>query len=336
MRFSFFPSFVVASALACGGQTTTPTDGGADVVSDSANDTSSDGSPTFSGTPFAVKRLYLGEADRSGIIGPFAWKNYGTNIDGLLTTSTSTDVCTLAAGAPKGVQVDGNAGIDNSWGASILPIFQTISSQPTPSVTATNAIQTGLTTLLIAVTGLSNDPQQTASGLGAVIVAGATYPGTPAFDSSTSWPTLSGVTPTSFTGSVTSGNVVMKSADALVVELPLSPSITMKLTVHVPVVSFMHVDPNDVTDGTISGVLDPNELVAAFDAIAGELSTALCGNASAGVDDQMRQAVDILIDGTNHANASCNGISIGLGFDAVAVAPPATSGSLLSPPNPCP
>ncbi len=321
-------------ALACGGDVAVNADAGPDVVTDGPGDTS----PTFSGTTFAVNRLYLGEADRSGTMSNVAWKDYGTNIDALQTTSASTDVCTLAAGAPKAVQADGTLGIDNAWGASILPLFQTISSQPTPSKTATTAVGAGLTTLLIAVTGLTSDAQQTATGLTGMIVAGATFAGKPAFDSSTSWPTLAGVTPTTFTASITSGDVVTSSAalSLLVVELPLSPSITIKLTIQAPVVLFTHSDPTHITNGTISGVLDPNELVAAFDAIAGDMSASLCGTAKAGVDDQIRQAADILIDGTNHAATTCNGISIGLGFDAVAIASSTTSGPLSSPTNPCP
>jgi hypothetical protein len=331
MRRAFLV-FPLAALVACGGQTTTPSDAGPDVASDSP----ADAPPLSGGETFAVKRVYLGEADRSGVPAPAAWKNYGRDIDGLQTTSTSTDVCTLGPGAPKSVQTDGNAGIDNSWGASVLPIFETISSAPTPSVTATSAIGVGLTTLLIQISGLSDDPAQTASGLTGTVVAGATDIA-PAFDSSTSWPTLSGETPASFSASVAGGVVTTSpSATPLVFELPLSPTITLKLTIHEPVVTFTHSDPADLTNGTISGVLDPNELIAAFGAIAGELSTSLCGTAQQGVDDQLRQDSEILLDGTNQAGTPCTGISIGLGFDAVRIAPSTSSGPLASPPNPCP
>jgi hypothetical protein len=85
MKKFFLLGLVLA---ACGGQTTEPGDGGgADVAPDTT---------TSAGSTFAVRRVYLGETDRgTGAPSATAWESYGMNIDGLVTTAVSTDVCTL-------------------------------------------------------------------------------------------------------------------------------------------------------------------------------------------------------------------------------------------------
>ena len=53
-----------------------------------------------------------------------------------------------------------------------------------------------------------------------------------------------------------------------------------------------------------------------------------------GIAQQIRQAQDILDDGTQGPTKSCNGISVGLGFEAVSV----KAGAVLDdppPPDPC-
>src|SRR5579871_3438672 len=47
---------------------------------------------------YAVRHLYLGDTDRSGNTDPNAWKTFGYDLDGKVTTEASFDVCTQAAG----------------------------------------------------------------------------------------------------------------------------------------------------------------------------------------------------------------------------------------------
>ena len=63
----------------------------------------------------------LGDASASD------WATIGFDLDGKCSTKVSTDVCTLAPGASKATQIDGNGGIDNSWGENICPILETVS-----------------------------------------------------------------------------------------------------------------------------------------------------------------------------------------------------------------
>ena len=78
--------------------------------------------------------------------------------------------------------------------------------------------------------------------------------------------------------------------------------------------------------------------------VAGHISTSLCsGSAFQSIASQILQASDILIDPQSHAvsnvaGQNCNGISIGLGFDAKEIAAP-TAADIEAPqpaaPNPC-
>jgi len=307
------------------------------------------GAPTTNVLTFAIQTIFLGEADRNGG-GPSntAWKSYGYDLDGLVTTSSSTNVCTLYQGSPKTNQVDGTDGIDNSWGSTILPILQSAASLPTPSQSESVEIDSGAFTLQIQVTGLSDDPQQNALGLSMqVFVSGAYGNGAPAFDTSTNWPVLStsvkdgqtiasGSTiqfPTSY---VSNGTVVSGGGqNPIVLDLGFS-GIQIPITIHDAIITFDHVDHADAMNGTIAGVIDTQEFITTFRQAAGEISTSLCGSAFDGIAEQIDQAQDILNDGTNAPNVACNAISIGIGFNAKLVANPTTVAQAPQPPpNPC-
>jgi len=68
----------------------------------------------------ATTQVAFGDSD------PGAWQNIGFDLDGKCTTATSTDVCKVAAGAPVSFQTDGMRGIDNSFGANLCPILDTV------------------------------------------------------------------------------------------------------------------------------------------------------------------------------------------------------------------
>ncbi len=345
------------AACACGGQTTDVGDAG-----DASADVAKDGGipnkppPPDSGTPttvtgtYAIDTLFLGEAPRDGgAPSNTAWKAYGYNIDGLVTAKSDTNVCKLVQGAPLVEQVDGYNGIDNAWGSTLLPILQTVLSLPTPSMTESGYIDSGVWTAQLQITGLSDDPTQTAPGLGAQIFTSGQYDnGTPAFDATTDWPVLStsvvdGATIASgstmkFNGSyITNGTFITGTApDPLVLSFNFG-GVPIELHLHDAIITFDHSAPTDLTNGTIAGVLDAQDLVTTLEGVAGQLSTSLCGSAFDGVAQQILQASDIMNDGTNGPGQTCNGISIGIGFDAKRVAnptkvvpPPAP------PPNPCP
>ena len=299
---------------------------------------------------FAVKTLYLGEAPRSGGAPTAnAWKAFGYNLDGKNTTATSTDVCTLVQGATKSVQVDGNNGIDNSFGENILPILQTFLS--TPSTTVSTDIDEGKFTIMVQVTGLDDTPTQNSINLAGQIFAGGAYPGTPTFDLTTDWPVTPDILKDGQTigggskvqmpnGYINNGTYVSGDLSKGGITVSLSLVIqgqALTLAINSAVISFNHgastVNPdgtftvgNDKTsasNGIIAGVIDTNDLLNGLQAVAGRLSASLCNPATfAGIANQIKQQSDILHDGTNVAGQTCDGISIGIGFEAKLVKNP--------------
>ena len=346
-----------ALVFACGGSTTDVGDAG-----DAGKDVKDAGNPDAPGQPpppqdggppstdtmtFAVQTVYLGESDRNGVTSSLAWKNYGFNLDGLVTDKSSTDVCTLYAGSPKTNQTDGTNGVDNSWGETLLPILETAAGLPNPSQTVTQTIASGAFTFQIQVTGLSNDPKQTANGLTAQIFLSGPYNGTPAFDSSTDWPVLS----TSLKDGATIAGGALAHFDAAYVSngtfvsgkgtdpLPLAldvQGVAVTFDVHDAILTFDHTSATGITNGTIAGTLDTQEFVTTMKQVAPQFSPTLCGSAFDGVAQQIEQSSDILDDGTNQSGTPCTAISIGIGFDAALVANPSEVALPPSPPpDPC-
>jgi hypothetical protein len=54
------------------------------------------------------------------------WERIGFNLDGACTTTTSINTCALASDAPGATQVDGAGGIDNSFGANVCPVLDSL------------------------------------------------------------------------------------------------------------------------------------------------------------------------------------------------------------------
>jgi hypothetical protein len=98
----------------------------------------------------------------------------------------------------------------------------------------------------------------------------------------------------------------------------------------------MELDAGRATakNGVIAGVLDTEELISQVRDVLGPFIS--CdGSAVDGILNQLRQGSDIMKDGTQDPNAECNGISIGLGFDASVVTLNGV-GDVASPPDdPC-
>jgi hypothetical protein len=321
------------------------------------------GAPTAASHNYAFHTLYVGDTDRTGITSASAWKGYGYNLDDKVTTKLSTDVCTLAAGAAKTTQADGNGGIDNSFGENILPILVTVSGSDFAAKINTS-IQEGQSTLMTYVTGFDDSAgnSTSASGLGGVFLYGGMVPGVPTWNTTTHWPILptaiNGCTPTAGcpagTDPVKNAQIRFPTAyqaagtfvsGALMdVDLSFGSASLINVPIRSAVISFSPKAPGAVTDGTVAGVMVTSEYIAALQAEAGRISTSLCsGSAFQSIAQQIEQASDIVYDPnsgvvSNEAGTSCNAISIGLGFEATEIAAP-TAADITAPqvpaPDPC-
>ncbi len=330
----------------------------------------SGGSPTSASHNYAMHKLYLGDTDRQGVSNTDAWKSFGYNLDNLITTKASTDVCTLSPGAAKTTQVDGTGGIDNSFGENILPIIITTAGSDAAQKINTS-IQAGSFTIMTYITGFNDAAGNTSSatGLKGILLAGGNYAdlhdgGAPSWDTTTHWPILPtlmngcsdgttacppGTDPTTaaqiqFNSAYQANGTFVNGSPA---NLTLNLSIggeTISVNVRSALITFQPSSPGSVTNGTIAGVLVAQELVNSLQAVAGRISTSLCsGSAFQSIATQILQASDIVIDQSsgavsNTAGTACNGISIGLGYDATEIAAP-TSADIIPPqaptPNPC-
>lgn len=304
---------------------------------------------------FAISQLLLGDAPRGpgAAQSSTAWKKFGYNIDGKVSTSKSSDVCKVSNSGPKSVHDNGDHGIDNSFGANILPIVLNTAGADGPSKIST-AITDGKFTIMFDVVGLDDTATQTNSGISAQVLAGGAFDPTaktkPTFTIADNWP----VRPELLSVATDPKSSKVKFGDAYVVNgtfvnadpgsatsditIALSFSgVALSLTIHRAIVTFDHTQAGLADNGTIAGVIGTDELITGLKAVAGRISPTLCtGTAFDGIAGQIKQASDIMADGTQSADQTCNGISIGLGFVAKQIGNPSKVGSLGTPaPDPC-
>jgi hypothetical protein len=296
---------------------------------------------------FAIRHLWVGDLDpATGQQSSTAWSTLGFDIDGRVTTLHSTDVCQLAPGASHNTQIDGVGGIDNSFGASIVPVFEaTLLSNNKPfGQDLQDSISAGQVTDLIVVRGLGGGP--TVSPLAASLAVAAPLGKTPTFTVDDVWPLdPSSVREADAAAPLIAFSHAYVTGDVFVAEPPSgSGEIALgywdsRLLVfpvrHVQIAMTLSADGTSATSGTISGVLPADRLVEALRLLTGSISSSLCsGGAFDSVAGQFEQAADILLDGTNDPSQPCDAVSIGLGFDAVRVqAGPVAD--ILPQPDPC-
>ena len=295
------------------------------------------------GAVLAMSHLYLGDTDRNGAPSPSAWKQYGYDLDGLVSTKDSTDLCHPAAGgAPSIAYPDGNDGIDNSFGRSILPIWMGLAQDASGQVN--DSIVQGDGTLLFEIEALGSSPSYL--DLPSRAYHGAPYLGLPAWNGGDSWRVTSESLSNpsdpqsalwSFADSYLTQNTwVASPAGDLLVRLPLA-DFDLSLLIHHAVVTMqLSGDRSHATMGIIAGVLDTEEHINMLQQVAGSFDPALCsGTTFDSIADQLRQASDIMKDGSQDPDATCDGISIGLGFDAIAAGIDGVAAPVPPAPDPC-
>ena len=295
--------------------------------------------PTTSTTKktFAVNQLFLGETNRSNAPTKDAWKDYGYNIDGLTTTKESKDVCTRQGGADSAKQEDGNGGIDNAFGRTVLGFI--LGLVPTPSKTLNDSIQGGSFTIMFEVTGLTDDAKQTNTGLSGRLLIGGAFGANkkPTFTAADDWPYRSSPIIPISDAYINNGTFVNGSGGATVELALFIQGVQLSLSINRAAITFDHTGADEITNGTISGVIGTEALVSGIEKVAGRISTQLCGGSTLDTIKQtIRQASDILQDGTNAAGKNCDAISIGLGFTGKHIGDPKTIATdAVPPPDPC-
>lgn len=289
-------------------------------------DTSAPGADGSKPTTFAVRRVFLGDADWNGNTDPEAWQLYGLNIDGLTSDACSIAHCRQHAGAAKWkIKSDGPEGVDNSFGKYMSPLLNLFIS----TTQQAEAIAAGEFSLLIHLKNLGQQPS--ANGISAAVYGGAARADAPSWDGSDVWPVafasvVAGdasapvvVFPMSY---VVGGVWVSGPSDDVVMDIPLaSPSAFPSARIHRPVIEMTISTPSvgaATARGIISGVLDPEELISDVALVKGEYSQFCESSTFDAFAAAVRDGSDIMLDGTNgDPSIDCDGISVGLGFEAV-------------------
>lgn len=276
------------------------------------------------GVIFGTSKIYIGTKTRAGEESADAWKDYGYDVDGQVTAQDFSEHCDPAGGAaPNNVFPDGTDGIDNAFGRVLLPIIKTAAATSVSDLEAelNGAIAEGSFNIMINITdlgtGANYDP------VNALLLAGKegvgnTWMAAPEFLSDPTDPLSATV---QFPNSYLNENVWV-SGDQGRVELNIAiAGFELGLNIESAVISMeLDADHGGATKGVISGVLDTEDLIDQLRAVLGAVDPSFCeGTAVEGILNQIRQASDIMADGTQQAGVECNGISIGLGFDATQV-----------------
>jgi hypothetical protein len=293
---------------------------------------------------FAVDQLFLGDTETDGTPNAAnAWKSFGFDIDGRLSTQGSTGLCKPAAGGSSAaVYPDGNVGIDNSFGKNLLPIFLGLAAD---LATLNNeAIATGDYTYLLSIF----NPDQEACATSASFFLGGDLGKEPLFNGSDVWPidASSLVDPakpdsakTKFTITELEGGTVEAGPPSQFNLLLNVAGFNMVIPIRQARMSFKF-DPDfaSISEGQIGGVIRTEDMVKEVARVAAAFDVAFCNPqnpALQSVLNGVRRASDIMQNGTQDPTKVCDGISIGLGFTmkpvkmgkvVVAVPPPA---------NPC-
>jgi hypothetical protein len=301
------------------------------------------GTPDGDGVSFAVSRMFLGGTDRSGAPNPSAWKDYGYNLDGIVTSAGDARHCQPAAGGKPTIMDDGQSGIDNAWGKQLLPLILSLANDAQEQVNET--IAEGRQTMLFTASGIGG-------GTDYLSIQGRAYHGSdlgapPAFDGTESWPVTpdsllnqSDVTATKwpFDESYVNGNVlVMAPRGAFDVLVPGGFGSDLRLPLTNAIITMaLGPDRNNASNGVIAGIIPVEAFVDEMRRVAGTFSQEFCsGTTIESLLDQIRQSADILVDGSQDPSRTCDGISLGLGFEAVTFAVESVGTPLPPLPDPC-
>ncbi|AKT40832.1 hypothetical protein [Chondromyces crocatus] len=292
------------------------------------------------GKVYAVDQLFLGETDRSGAKKDDAWKDYGFNLDGKISDATSKGLCKpVGTATPSSVYTDGNNGIDNSFGKNVLSIIT--AAEPNASAEVTKSINEGDFTIILQVTGLGADAAY--NPLTSRLFVGASMGSAPAWDGNDEWPLVreflnNPSDPNSskvvFSQSYVTDNTWV-SGTKTTLDLTIAVAgynISLPIT-NALIAMDLNAEHTGANNGTIAGILPTEQLIAELKKVIGAIQPSLCsGSAAETIFNNIRQASDVLQDGTQNPEKECDGISIGIGFNAKEIklgavadaAPPAT------------
>lgn len=270
----------------------------------------------------AISKLFLGDTDRNGNPKDDAWKSYGYNLDGFASTNASKNLCKPRDNA-KGVHQDGTDGIDNAFGKGILSAISALIDDPSTEVN--EAIDSGKFTVMLKLDKLGTGKDY--SNIAASLFGGGNLGDTPKWDGTDEWPVLFELVEG---GDITKPKVKLNSyvndrtwigqANKLDLTVDISGT-SLTLAINHAILSMdLNDDNSAASNGIIAGILNTDDLLSSIRSVAGKFDASFCeGTTLDPILNQLAQASDILANGTQDPEKVCDGLSIGLGFEAKAV-----------------
>jgi len=242
-----------------------------------------------------------------------------------VSTTTSTDVCQPNSGAMAVVPYpDGDNGIDNSFGKNLLPLILAVDATLVPDTNF--GLKNGYFNVLLKLDCLP--PTGDVPAFTTKLFGGTALDATPKFDGTDKWPVSPDLLsnpkdPDSSTVLFNNSSVVGTTFDAgknatFILTIPIKSSTvttSIKLTLYAARITMtLAADRKSSTSGKIGGVLNTEEFVAEMKKVGALLND--CNDPLfAGLLTQARQSSDIMADGSQDPTKTCNGISMGLGFE---------------------
>jgi hypothetical protein len=315
---------------------------------------------------FALHTIHLGDEPGTCSDGT-SWCQYGYNLDGQNTQVNGATIqsgsCTPVADANPLNEQDGPGGLDNSFGPNIVnTLLEAVVSNP--SQTLDTSIAAGHFTVMMDITGLLATPGQNSTGITGMLLAGVNFAqspnastAVPTFTTADNWPVdpsyVTGSTagqplPSGFTSTVTftgaydaNGTFVSGSPTNVTLTLSVSGQ-QIVVPVQHATITFTHPGVQDggatadthLSSGIIAGIVDAQKLVTSITAVAGNFN--ICGGSTlTTLQQSILKAADIMDDASYSPSTPCNGVSIGLGFEADQIGPPQVAGTPGGSTNPC-
>jgi hypothetical protein len=262
----------------------------------------------------AFKTLQLG-ADNpdGGGPDPDAWKLYGYNIDGVPPGNLAAFCMPAGGGDASLVHQEGINGIENAFGHLVLPLLE---STCTASLCQTNPLAEFRPLLSIDKLGSGSnyDP------LFAQVTLGGDLGQPPLWDGTDPWPVVQGTTLSLPASYLVNETWVSGTFASLSLPIDIDGSVITLDLHHVVLTMKLDLSYETATAGILSGVISTADLQQRLLGLAGQISPSLCsGPTIEGALAQIAQTSDIMQDGTQDPTKTCDGISIGLGFEASVV-----------------
>ncbi len=298
----------------------------------------------LNGTVLAMDKLYLGDKDLTDVANPNAWKQFGFDLDSLSTTTANlSGHCQPAEGADSSMLNDGDNGKDNAFGRNVLPILAGLA--PDISTEVNTSLNGGEFSLLALFEQLGPGADQ--DRLVTRLYGGAPFSGYPLWNGTDCWsvaqeqlndPSDINSAQTIFTTASLQNNEWSSGSLGTVV-IPLRViGLEVPMTIkHARLSLKLNPDHLGAVQGQLGGVVDTELFVEGVRDVLGTFDLSFC---QSDVFDsfalEIRRSSDIMTDGSQNENDTCNGISIGLGFTMTAAGLAGIAAPAPPPPNPCP